>query len=100
MSSTQSFAGAWDNYAGFERDENVDPTGLSLLTADPTITLPYETSLGLDMEEREMLALYRDPDKSAYFRDIHILVEVAQARQEEDIPANIPHPLSDRLCPV
>lgn len=26
------------NHAGFERDESVDPTGLSLLTADPAIT--------------------------------------------------------------
>jgi hypothetical protein len=39
-----------------------------------------------------------------YVRDIHILVGVAQARQKEDIPANIPatipHLPSDRLCPV
>jgi hypothetical protein len=87
------------NHAGFERDESVDPTGLSLLTADPTITLPYNISRGFDMEERDISALYRDPAQGAYVRDIHILVGGARAREDEDIPANIPYPLSDRLRP-
>jgi hypothetical protein len=88
------------NHAGFERDESVDLTGLSLLTADPTITLPYNTSRGFDMEERDVSAMYRDPPPGTYVRDIHILVGVARAKQQEDIPANIPHLLSDRLRPV
>jgi hypothetical protein len=88
------------NHAGFERDESVDPTGLSLLTADPTITLPYNISGGFDMEERDISALCRDPAQGAYVRDIHILIGVARARQDEDIPAKIPHLLSDHLRPV
>jgi hypothetical protein len=92
------------NHAGFERDESVDPTGCSLLTADPKITIPYNISRGFDMEERDVPALYRASAQGKYLRDIHILVGVAKARQEEDIPANIPltipHLPSDRLCPV
>jgi hypothetical protein len=88
------------NHVGFERDESVDPTGLSLLTADPTITLPYNTSRGFDMKERDASALYREPDLGAYVGDIHILVGVARARQGEGIPNSIPHLLSDRLRPV
>jgi hypothetical protein len=92
------------NHAGFERDESVDPTGRSLLTADPNITIPYNISRGFDMEERDVPALYRASAQGKYVRDIHILVGVAQARQKEDIPANIPaiipHLPSDRLCPV
>jgi hypothetical protein len=52
------------------------------------------------MKERDVSALYRDPAQGAYVRDIHILVGVARARQEEDIPNNIPHLPSDRLRPV
>jgi hypothetical protein len=49
------------NNAGFERDESVDPTRLSLLTADPTITLLYDILRGFDMEERDLSALYCTP---------------------------------------
>ena len=88
------------NHASFERDESVDPTGRSLLTADPNITIPYNISRGFDIEERDVPALYRASAQGKYVRDIYILVGVAQARQKEDIPATIPHLPSDRLCPV
>ncbi len=92
------------NHAGFKRDESVDPTGRSLLTADPNITIPYNISRGFDMKERDVPALYRASAQGKYVRDIHILVGVAHAKQEKDILANIPltipHLPSDRLCPV
>jgi hypothetical protein len=37
------------NHTGFEQDESVDTSGLSLLIANPAITLPYNTSRGFDM---------------------------------------------------
>jgi hypothetical protein len=56
------------------------------------------------MEERDVPALNHASAQGKYVRDIHILVGVAQAKQKEDIPANIPatipHLLSDRLCPI
>jgi hypothetical protein len=76
------------NHAGFEWDESVDPTGRSLLTAEPNITIPYNISRGFDMEERDVPALHRASAQRKYVRDIHILVGVAQSRQKEDIPAN------------
>jgi hypothetical protein len=78
----------------------VDPTQLSLLTADPNITLPYDTMRGFDMEERDIPDLFRTPAGAAPAKDIHILVGVGRVRQEEDIPANIPHVQFDYLHPV
>jgi hypothetical protein len=84
------------NHAGFERDECVDPTRRSLLTAAPNVILR-----GFDMEERDVSALYSASAQAKYVRDIHILVSVARARQKEDIPINIPatipHVSTDRL---
>jgi hypothetical protein len=57
------------NHAGFEWDESVDPSGLSLLIANPTITLRYKTSRAFDMEERDVPPLYHDPPHSVYVRD-------------------------------
>jgi hypothetical protein len=88
------------NHRGFEREEDVDPTQLSLLTADPNITLPYDTMRGFDMEERDVPDLFRTPAGAAPAKDIHILVGVGRVRQEEDIPANIPHVRFDHLHPV
>ncbi|KAF7504244.1 hypothetical protein GJ744_002566 [Endocarpon pusillum] len=77
------------NHAGFKRDESVDPTGRSLLTSDPNITIPYNISRGFDMEERDVPTFYRTSAQGKHVRDIHILVGVAQVKQEEDMPANI-----------
>jgi hypothetical protein len=43
------------NHTDFERDESVDSMGVSLFTADPTITLPYNTLRGFTMEDQDML---------------------------------------------
>lgn len=56
------------------------------------------------MKERDIPALYRVSVQEKHIRDIYILVDVAQTKQEENISANIFliifHLSSDHLCPV
>lgn len=78
----------------------MNPTQLSLFTADPNITLPYNTTRGFDMEERDIHELFRSPAQAAPAKDIHILVRVGMVRLEKEITVNIPHLPCDHLRPV
>ena len=56
------------------------------------------------MKEQDVLTLYYIFAQEKHVRDIYILVDVVQTKQEEDIPANIPLAIpylpSNRFCPV